>query len=75
MKSMRKQNILINSWMELTLTTSIKAIVLHWGRGGRGGEGGGGEGERGRGGRGRGGEGERGDRGEGGGVIVLVINN
>ena len=62
MKSMRKQNILINSWMELTLTTSIKAIVLHWGRGGRGGEGGkGGEGE---GGEGGGGRGERG-RGEG----------
>ena len=59
MKSMRKQNILINSWMELTLTTSIKAIVLHWGRGGRGGRGGGGK--RGRGG---GGRGERG-RGEG----------
>ena len=59
MKSMRKQNILINSWMELTLTTSIKAIVLHWGRGGRGGEGGkGGEGEGGEGGGGRGGEGE-----------------
>ena len=55
MKSMRKQNILINSWMELTLTTSIKAIVLHWGRGGRGGEGG------------KGGEGEGGE-GEGGGV-------
>ena len=62
MKSMRKQNILINSWMELTLTTSIKAIVLHWGRGGRGEEGGkGGEGE---GGEGGGGRGERG-RGEG----------
>ena len=62
MKSMRKQNILINSWMELTLTTSIKAIVLHWGRGGRGGEGGkGGEGE---GGEGGGGRGERGS-GEG----------
>ena len=61
MKSMRKQNILINSWMELTLTTSIKAIVLHWGRGGRGGEGGkGGEGEGGEGGGGRGGEGEGG---------------
>ena len=59
---MCKQNILINSWMELTLTTLIKAIVLHWGRGG--------EGERGR---GAGGEGERG-RG-GGGVAVLVINN
>ena len=55
MKSMRKQNILINSWMELTLTTSIKAIVLHWGRGGRGEEGGkGGEGEGGEGGGGRG---------------------
>ena len=61
MKSMRKQNILINSWMELTLTTSIKAIVLHWGRGGRGEEGGkGGEGEGGEGGGGRGGEGEGG---------------
>ena len=58
MKSMRKQNILINSWMELTLTTSIKAIVLHWGRGGRGGRGGGGK-------RGRGGGGKRG-RGGGG---------
>ena len=41
---MCKQNILINSWMELTLTTLIKAIVLHWGRGGEGesGRGGGG---------------------------------
>ena len=59
MKSMCKQNILINSWMELTLTTLIKAIVLHTGEGGRGGggEGGGGEGER------------------GGEVAVLVINN
>ena len=57
MKSMRKQNILINSWMELTLTTSIKAIVLHWGRGGREGRGGGGK-------RGRGGGG-RGERGRG----------
>ena len=66
MKSMCKQNILINSWMELTLTTSIKAIVLHWGRGGRGGEGGGGEGGGGEGERGRGGRGERGRGGIGG---------
>ena len=33
MKSMCKHNILINQWMELTLTALIKAIVLHWGRG------------------------------------------
>ena len=61
MKSMRKQNILINSWMELTLTTSIKAIVLHWGRGGRGGRGEGGKGREGEGGEGGGGERGRGE--------------
>jgi len=32
MKSMCKHNILINGWMELTLTALIKAIILHWGR-------------------------------------------
>ena len=33
MKSMCKRNFFINSWMELTLTALIKAIILHWGRG------------------------------------------
>ena len=33
MKSMCKYNILINLWMELTLTALIKTIILCWGRG------------------------------------------
>ena len=32
-KSACKHNFPVNSWMELTLTASIKAIILHWGRG------------------------------------------
>ena len=32
-KSACKHNFYVNSWMELTLTASIKAIILHWGRG------------------------------------------
>ena len=32
-KSACKHNFSVNSWMELTLTASIKAIILHWGRG------------------------------------------
>ena len=33
MKSACKHNFYVKSWMELTLTASIKAIILHWGRG------------------------------------------
>ena len=33
MKSMCKRNLFINSWVDITLTALIKAIILHWGRG------------------------------------------
>ena len=33
MESTCKHNILINGWMDPTLTALIKAIILHWGRG------------------------------------------